>query len=212
MSPKLVDKGKRKEDLALVALDIFADKGFEATSINDIAKAADIAKGTVYEYFESKEELVFEALTAWVRLFEKELLKFRESINDPEQRLIELVHSSMEMFINDPRAVKLMSSIFQLILTDSQLLSKHDIIRESLQGIRKMITDILLDGISKGIFRSEVAREAEKIAINLLAYMDGIALHYFLSNNFFDLTEQVDFYMDELIRYLKPLQGTGDRK
>ncbi len=212
VSPKVVDKHRRKEELALIALDVFAQKGFEGTSINDIAKAADIAKGTVYEYFESKEELVLEALMAWVGSMEKELLKIKVSVDDPEQCLLILVRSCMEMFVNDPRTVKLSSSIFHLVLTNSELLSKHDIVHESLQGMRKMIIDILLDGVSRGTFRPEIARETEKIAINLLAYLDGIALHYFLSKNFFNLMEQVEFYMDELKRYLKPQPDTGVSK
>ncbi|MBW2249875.1 MAG: hypothetical protein JRF60_04395, partial [Deltaproteobacteria bacterium] len=66
-------------------------------------------------------------------------------------------------------------------------------------GIRKIVVDTLLDGISKGVFRSEIASDAEKIAINLLAYIDGISLHSILSKNYFDLKEQTDLYMQNLI-------------
>ncbi|MBW1820843.1 MAG: TetR family transcriptional regulator C-terminal domain-containing protein, partial [Deltaproteobacteria bacterium] len=64
---------------------------------------------------------------------------------------------------------------------------------------RKIVVDTLLDGVSKGIFRPEIARDAEKIAINLLAYIDGISLHSILSKNYFDLKEQIDLYMQNLI-------------
>ncbi len=66
-------------------------------------------------------------------------------------------------------------------------------------GIRKIVVDILLDGIAKGVFRPEIASDAEKIAINFLAYIDGISLHSILSKNYFDLKEQIDFYMQNLI-------------
>ena len=64
MSPKLVDKEQRKQEIALVALDLFAEKGIEAASISEVAKAAGIGKGTVYEYFASKEELIVSAFMA----------------------------------------------------------------------------------------------------------------------------------------------------
>ena len=70
----------------------------------------------------------------------------------------------------------------------------------------------LLEGVSKGVFRPEIAKDAEKIAINLAAYLDGIALHHFMSKDFFDLKEQVDSYLEELLGSLKmhhPEEGGG---
>ncbi|MEE8480757.1 MAG: TetR family transcriptional regulator C-terminal domain-containing protein, partial [Desulfobacterales bacterium] len=66
-------------------------------------------------------------------------------------------------------------------------------------GLRRMVMDILLDGISRGIFKPEIARDAETIANNLLACLDGISLHSLLSRNDFDLKSQIDFYMQNLI-------------
>lgn len=60
-------KKKNKNDLAReekqlliknVALELFAEKGFAATSVNEIAKKAEISKGLLYHYFTSKEELL----------------------------------------------------------------------------------------------------------------------------------------------------------
>ena len=63
--------------------------------------------------------------------------------------------------------------------------------------------DILLDGISRGLFRPEIARDAEKIAVNLLAYFDGISLHSIMSENYFDIKKQIDFYLNGLIRSIQ---------
>jgi hypothetical protein len=83
----------------------------------------------------------------------------------------------------------------------------HDLIREGFREFRKIITDILLEGVSKAIFRPEIAKDAEKIAINLAAYLDGIGLHYYMSKNYFDLKEQVDAYLEELLESLKPVNS-----
>ncbi len=42
MSPKIVDKEKRKKEIAQATLEVFAEKGFEATSMSQIAKLAGI--------------------------------------------------------------------------------------------------------------------------------------------------------------------------
>ena len=50
-------KDERRQALLLVALDEFFQKGFAAARMDDIARRADLSKGTIYLYFESKEAL-----------------------------------------------------------------------------------------------------------------------------------------------------------
>src|SRR3954447_19704252 len=52
----------RRSDIVSAALRLFAAKGFAATRLDDVAEAAGIAKGTVYLYFETKEELFREVV------------------------------------------------------------------------------------------------------------------------------------------------------
>ena len=49
---------KTKENILNAALKLFAEKGYHGTSINDIAKAANISKGLAYNYFESKKQII----------------------------------------------------------------------------------------------------------------------------------------------------------
>jgi hypothetical protein len=56
-----------------------------------------------------------------------------------------------------------------------------------------------MEGSEKGVFNITAKKEAEKIAINLVAYLDGICLHYYVSGGKFDLMTQVDHYMKCLI-------------
>src|SRR5262245_8349076 len=54
-------KEARPAEILAAALDCFAEKGFAATRMDDVAARAGVTKGTLYLYFESKEEL-FKAL------------------------------------------------------------------------------------------------------------------------------------------------------
>lgn len=56
-----ITREARRERILEAALDIFSNKGFEAARLDDVAKRAGVAKGTLYLYFESKEDL-FEQL------------------------------------------------------------------------------------------------------------------------------------------------------
>ena len=56
---KTVKEGEvRKQEILMVARELFVTKGYEQTSVNDILKIVDIAKGTFYYYFNSKEEVL----------------------------------------------------------------------------------------------------------------------------------------------------------
>ena len=55
-----VDKNEKKRAIALAAIPLLAELGFAKTSVEAIAKEANVAKGTVYLYFKTKEEIVLE--------------------------------------------------------------------------------------------------------------------------------------------------------
>src|SRR5699024_8960738 len=62
MMPKKNKHNLKREEKQLiikdVALKLFAENGYEATSVNEISKKAEISKGLIYHYFSSKEELL----------------------------------------------------------------------------------------------------------------------------------------------------------
>jgi AcrR family transcriptional regulator len=52
-------KQQTRENIARVALDLFAERGYENTTLAEIADAADVSKRTIFAYFESKEDILF---------------------------------------------------------------------------------------------------------------------------------------------------------
>lgn len=203
MAPKPIDKAKRKTKIALAALDLFAEKGLNATSISDVAKHAGIGKGTVYEYFSSKEELIITAFIAWMeQMMGMEMTDALLSIEDPEKRIRSLILAIVEPFMTDDRVVKIMLMMFQAMLKDDTLM-EHPLTRQVLTGMRKMLSNILLEGVAQGNFKPEIARDVETITINLFAYLDGITVHYVINKNDFDLMDQVNSYLDRLLNDIK---------
>ena len=76
-------KGKIKKDILEVAVTIFAEKGYEATSVDEIVEKAGIAKGTFYYYFRTKEQLFHEIIDEGV---EKLYLLMDEGIKNLETK------------------------------------------------------------------------------------------------------------------------------
>jgi TetR/AcrR family fatty acid metabolism transcriptional regulator len=58
VSPRPVDKEEKKKLIVNAALQVIKSKGFAEATVEEIATIAKIGKGTVYEYFSTKEEIV----------------------------------------------------------------------------------------------------------------------------------------------------------
>src|SRR5438034_3149760 len=63
-------KRQTREAIAAAAMELFAARGFDAVTVADVARAADVATATVFNYFPRKEDLVYSRL----EVFEEELL------------------------------------------------------------------------------------------------------------------------------------------
>ena len=201
MAPKIVDKEKRKKEIVLATLEVFSEKGYEATSMSQIAKLAGIGKGTIYEYFESKEELILNAVKAWTEGVEAEVGKQIEGIDDPVKRLRKYAHSSMAAFVSDKRIMRLFIAMLETVLKNEK--AYPQLIRETMQSVCEAIADTLVDGASRGTFRPDVSANAEKIAVNLMAYLDGIGMYYHVLGDYINLKEQIELYLDDLLEGLR---------
>ncbi len=85
-------KDKRRHQIMDAALELFAKEGYHSTSISDIAARAKIAKGLIYTYFSSKEDLIYQIYKSGL----DEIL----SIFDPNKDGI-LTREEMKFFINE---------------------------------------------------------------------------------------------------------------
>ena len=93
-------KEARPAELVAAALQLFANRGFAATRLEDVATVAGVSKGTVYLYFESKEQLfeavVREAITPTLDRAEAMLASFEGPTPDLVRFLFELFAAALE--------------------------------------------------------------------------------------------------------------------
>jgi len=89
----------RRAEICRTAAQIFRDRGFDATSVSDVARALGMTKAGLYHYFESKEALLFEIMTYGLDRVRDEVLLPARAIRDPEERLRDIVlrHASIAM-------------------------------------------------------------------------------------------------------------------
>lgn len=80
-------KGKRASHIYRVAAEIMCQKGYEATSMNDIADAAGLTKAGIYHYIRGKEDLLFEIMNYAMDVVDQGIVAHAREIVDPEERL-----------------------------------------------------------------------------------------------------------------------------
>ena len=74
---KIVNKEEKRNIIVLASIKLFSQKGFQKTSIDEIAKSVGVAKGTIYLYFKNKEEIIF---AIWDIITKQHELIFNEKI------------------------------------------------------------------------------------------------------------------------------------
>ena len=77
--PKIVDHAKRREEIALVACQVVASRGFEQATVARIARAAGYTTGMVAHYYESKQHIILAALRLILVRIEERLTREREA-------------------------------------------------------------------------------------------------------------------------------------
>jgi TetR/AcrR family transcriptional regulator, fatty acid metabolism regulator protein len=165
--------GDKRERILDAAVRVLARKGFHATRVSEVAKAAGVADGTIYLYFDSKDELL-------VSLFEdrvERLLRFLETelpraktASDKLRRIIELQLGLLE-------GERDLAEVLTVILRQSTKLMKEQA-APKFNAYLDVIARVVADGQASGELRDDVSPHL--VARAIFGALDGIAMTWAL--------------------------------
>ena len=69
----IVDKIQKRKDIALSCIDLLLEKGIKKLTVSEVAAQAGVAKGSIYDYFVNKEDIVFEIIRIHIENYQDEL-------------------------------------------------------------------------------------------------------------------------------------------
>jgi TetR/AcrR family fatty acid metabolism transcriptional regulator len=190
-SPVLkVDKSARILD---AAEKIIGEKGFSRATITDIAKAAEVAEGTVYEYFKNKEDLLFSIFSEHFQNHLESLDEIFE-IKTPLRKLSRFIRYHFLIFLAQPSFLKIfvLNGLFNLHFYRSEAF-----------GIFKRylayVSSIIEEGQRDGSIRQDVN---SRLFVNLFAgVFSHVALRWFVVNPGAQINKTEE--IDEVVRLLK---------
>jgi len=137
---------RKKEEILAAATRIFGAKGFSATTTKDIANEADIGESTLYNYFESKREIMMAIMGEYKRLFDAD---FQEAtaLANPEA-FIDLVDRTIDLFTSRTFFIR---ALIAEAWIENDILDNY--VTPRLQQLSSILTGFFSNGVSGGLFR-----------------------------------------------------------
>ena len=130
---------------------IFAQKGFHEATISDIAKKAEVSEATIYEYFSSKEELLFTIPAETIHQYQEKNLEILEYIQGAANKLKFLIYRHLKLYASNPDY----ANVVMLILKGNRNFLKTEAYK-IVQRSARNTTQVLEEGIKNGEFRPDI--------------------------------------------------------
>ncbi len=144
---------ERKKEIMKVAGELFAKKGYEETSVNDILKQIGIAKGTFYHHFKSKEDV----LNTFLDLYFKQFAQYmKQLIQDEKLNAIEKFKIIMSKSYNFTKGKKRISAD---LLQEKNAIMLVKIQKKKIIIFAPLLLEIVEQGINEGLFDIEYPEE-----------------------------------------------------
>ncbi|TGL07937.1 TetR/AcrR family transcriptional regulator [Leptospira bouyouniensis] len=137
-------KLNKSEEILTAALELFTAKGFDGTAVPLIAERANVAAGTIYRYFESKEDLVNSLFQKWQEnLYNKIKDNFPENV-DPKEQFHRIWFSMAEFQRENPIAFDFLEMQYNLPYLDKKSITKRALLLKFLTRFAHDNRDILI--------------------------------------------------------------------
>lgn len=197
MSPRKVNKDEKRREVALACSDLMLDIGMRNLTVSKVAKEAGIGKGTVYEYFSSKDDIIFEVINMHIEAYHTEFLKSIENLENTKDKILKFFKFVLD---NSNENLKIFNcykdylSISLTSLSDEMNKFNKSIDEFFLLELEKVIKD----GISKG----ELKEESMSLVRGLLTYEKGLALLKMTQNDY-DTSSNYEEFMNTIFNLIE---------
>ena len=162
-NPKLIDL--RRKQIIDGAVKVFTDKGFHSATVREIADAAGLTMGSLYNYIRSKEDIIYIVYDHITRILRDEVKDAVAGLSDPKQRLEAALFQNLNSIYEH-------QDIVMFIYKASTFLD-----RESLHEVLARETEYieLFEGLLRDYFGEEEVNEGRlRLAADLLTYIPVI--------------------------------------
>lgn len=202
--PKIVNRDKKRSEIARKAIEVLARRGFQATTIQDIADASGLGKGTIYHYFKTKEEILVAVSGEIFNEMERSLGAALLRMEGPMDKLSALIQESLRVTEDIENLFIVYSELWLMNVRSSHYDDFMRMIKCLNNDLRDMVARLIEEGKKKGVWAKDI--DSSALAAYLIASFDGVIVHYLMDKTSFDITHVTR----EFIRFFLQQGGQGE--
>ncbi|MFG2086613.1 TetR/AcrR family transcriptional regulator [Spirillospora sp. NPDC048824] len=180
---------QRREHLVKLAAELFAEKGFQATTVRNIADEAGILSGSLYHHFDSKESIVDEILAS----FFNEIMSAYQAVLDergnPRDTIAGLVRAAFGSLEPHRAAITVMQNDWNYL----KGMDRFSYLTKSEDEVEKMWVDTLSAGQKNGLFRDDVD---PKLTYRMVRDTIWVAVRWFKPGGKLDAQGLAEHYLN----------------
>ena len=191
MSPRIVDKDAKRREILHAAAHIVARSGIANVTMTDIATAAGVGKGTIYEYFASKEEIYGAIIRTYLDRAETVAARRMFRARTPREKISALLTAWLDSTEEESGDfMRLFIDVWsEAIRQTSSEVGKVFDMKSYFRQYRAFVASILQDGIDAGDLKP---MDTITAAGSLLALFDGVMLQWLLDRESVDVRKTID--------------------
>lgn len=186
----IVNKEEKRRTIALSCRDLLLEHGIDNLTIAEIAKVAGVGKGTIYEYFENKEDIVFEIIATFLTEYQKRLVELGSASMPTREKLFAFCYA---LFESDEGKKHL--EIYKEFLAIS-LTHKVEAMLQFSEQTRGQFRAILEHILAEGIARGELQERHRGMADPLIVFSTGLMIDSRLAH--FDVRYELETFLNGL--------------
>ncbi|HEV8295692.1 MAG TPA: TetR family transcriptional regulator [Acidimicrobiales bacterium] len=133
-------QAERRGRVIEAAMVLASEGGYEAVHMRDVSAKADVAMGTIYRYFSSKDELLAAGLVTWIKLLRRRLSERPPRGSTPAERLADTL--SVATRFSD-RAAPLMKALITAMSSTDPAVAPHKV------EVERLMSEIIFNGMGE---------------------------------------------------------------
>ncbi len=153
-------KRHRRGEILRAAVEVFADRGYFAARMREVAERAGVADGTLYLYFKGKEDLLVSILEEYAGAFLMRARRDAEQTADPIDRLRIVVERHLFSMERD----RALAQVFQIELRHTRRFLRQ-VAKGKVAEYLGLLQEIIAEGRRTGTFRTDVPVEVAARAV-----------------------------------------------
>ena len=164
----------RRDAIIAAAAQAFDANGYAATTVDQVAVKAGISKGSIYNYFHSKEELFEQVFVSVAAVMEADALHIFTEAASPSRKIRRIIDYHATIREQSQRIGRLVLEFWATAARErrGQLATT---LRQAYDRWYQQLAAVVADGIAQGQFRADISPESA--AVLLAALLDGIDVH-----------------------------------